>query len=126
MVLEHGRHHPRLGGPGRFEKTFGKKPTWEQTGDYSATTQDLNAVVRAGGDNGEAMVKALEGHRFNDFYARDAYIRPQDHRVTLNVYTVQVKSKAEAKEPGDYFKRTAIIPAAKAFTPLSESRCKMQ
>ena len=111
---------------GRFEKAFGKKPTWEQAGDYSATTQYLNAVVRAGGDNGEAVVKALEGHRFNDFYARDAYIRPQDHRVTLNVYTVQVKSKAEAKEPGDYFKRTAIIPAAKAFTPLSESRCKMQ
>jgi len=110
----------------RFEKAFGKKPTWEQAGNYSATTQYLNAVVRARSDNGDAVVKALEGYRFNDFYARNAYIRPQDHRVTLDVYTVQVKAKADAKEPGDYFKRTAIIPADKAFTPLSESKCKMQ
>ena len=110
----------------KFEKAFGKKPTWEQAGDYSATMQYLNAVVRAKSDNGDAVVKALEGVRFNDFYARNASIRAQDHRVLLDVYTVQVKAKSEAREPGDYFKRTAIIPAAKAFMPLSESKCKMQ
>ena len=71
------------------------------------------------------MVKALEGAKINDFYARNGTIRPQDHRVTLDVYTVQVKSKAQAKENGDYFTRLQTIPAAKAFMPLAESKCKM-
>ncbi len=108
----------------KFEKAFGKKPTWAQAGVYSATMTYLQAVARAGSDNGDAVVKALEGHRFSDFFARSAYIRPQDHRVTLDVYTVQVKPRAQAKEAGDIFTKVATIPSAKAFMPLSESKCK--
>ncbi len=108
----------------KFEKAFGKKPTWAQAGVYSATTTYLQAVARAKSDNGDAVVKALEGHRFSDFFARSAYIRPQDHRVTLDVYTVQVKAKAQAKEAGDIFTKVATIPSAKAFTPLAEVKCK--
>ncbi|MDV6375445.1 ABC transporter substrate-binding protein [Deinococcus arenicola] len=108
----------------KFEKAFGKKPTWAQAGVYSATTTYLQAVARAKSDNGDAVVKALEGHRFSDFFARSAYIRPQDHRVTLDVYTVQVKAKAQAKEAGDIFTKVATIPSAKAFAPVAETKCK--
>ena len=82
-------------------------------------------MARAKTDNGDAVVKALEGAKINDFYARNGLIRPQDHRVILDVYTVQVKSKAQSKENGDYFQRLQTIPAAKAFMPLSESKCKI-
>ncbi|MBI0444784.1 ABC transporter substrate-binding protein [Deinococcus sp. DB0503] len=109
----------------KFEKAFGKKPTWAQAGVYSATMTYLQAVARAKSDDGDAVVKALEGHRFSDFFARNAYVRPQDHRVMLDVYTVQVKPKAQAKENGDYFNKVATIPAARAFMPLSESKCRM-
>ncbi|MBB5234907.1 ABC transporter substrate-binding protein [Deinococcus budaensis] len=108
----------------KFEKSFGKKPTWAQAGVYSATMTYLNAVARAKSDGGDAVVKALEGHRFSDFYARSAYIRPQDHRVILDVYTVQVKPRSQAKEAGDIFTKVSTIPAARAFQPLSESKCK--
>ncbi|MFC3863152.1 ABC transporter substrate-binding protein [Deinococcus antarcticus] len=108
-----------------FEKAFGKKPSWAQAGVYSATMTYLQAVARAKTDNGDAVVKALEGAKINDFYARNGLIRPQDHRVILDVYTVQVKSKAQSKENGDYFQRLQTIPAAKAFMPLSESKCKI-
>ncbi|WP_027483362.1 ABC transporter substrate-binding protein [Deinococcus pimensis] len=110
----------------KFEKAFGKKPTWAQAGVYSATMQYLNAVARAKTDNSDAVVKALENYRFSDFFARSAYIRPQDHRVLLDVYTVQVKSKAESKEAGDLFKIVSRIPANRAFMPLSESKCQMK
>ncbi|ADV68644.1 ABC transporter substrate-binding protein [Deinococcus maricopensis] len=108
----------------KFEKAFKKKPTFAQAGVYSATMQYLQAVARARSDNGDAVVKALEGYRFSDFFARNAYIRPQDHRVILDVYTVQVKSRAQSKEPGDIYAKVATIPAARAFQPLSESKCK--
>ncbi|NTY01274.1 ABC transporter substrate-binding protein [Deinococcus sp. JMULE3] len=110
---------------GRFEKTFGKKPTWAQAGVYSATLQYLNAVARARSDNSDAVVRALEGHSFDDFFARNATIRPQDHRVLLDVQVVQVKGKSESKEAGDIYKRLNTIPAAKAFMPLSENKCRM-
>ncbi|AWN23486.1 branched-chain amino acid ABC transporter substrate-binding protein [Deinococcus irradiatisoli] len=109
----------------KFEKAFGKKPTWAQAGVYSAAMQYMNAVKRAKTDDSDAVVKALEGYSFSDFFARNASIRPQDHRVLLNVYTVEVKPKSQAKEPGDYFTKVATIPASKAFMPLSESKCKM-
>jgi len=41
------------------------------------------------------------------------------------VYQVQVKPKAEAKADGDYYKEINKTPADQAFTPLSESKCKM-
>ncbi|UBV42824.1 ABC transporter substrate-binding protein [Deinococcus taeanensis] len=109
----------------KFEKAFGKKPTWAQAGVYSATLQYLNAVARAKTDNGDAVVKALEGFTFDDFFARHAMIRPQDHRVMLDVHVVQVKGKSEATEPGDLYRRLNTIPAGKAFMPLSENKCKM-
>lgn len=109
----------------KFEKAFGKKPTWAQAGVYSATMTYLQAVARAKSDGGDAVVKALEGHRFSDFFARNASIRAQDHRVLLDAYTVQVKSKAQAKENGDIFTKVATIPAARAFQPLPESKCRM-
>ncbi len=109
----------------KFEKAFGKKPTFDQAAVYSAVTQYLQAVKRAKTDEGEKVVAQLEGHKFSDFFARDALIRKEDHRNILDVYQVQVKPKSEAKEDGDYYKEINKTPADQAFTPLSESKCKM-
>jgi branched-chain amino acid transport system substrate-binding protein len=108
-----------------FEKAFGKKPSWVHGGVYSAVTTYLEAVARAKTDNTEKVRAALEGYQFTDFFARNATIRPQDHRVILDVLQVEVKPKSEAKEERDYFTVIAKTPAAQAFTPLSESKCQM-
>jgi branched-chain amino acid transport system substrate-binding protein len=110
---------------GEFEKAFGKKPSWHQGGVYSAVNTYLEAVVRANSDNAEKVRAALEGYHFSDFFARNATIRPQDHRVILDVVQVEVKPKSEAKEERDYFKVVSRTPAAEAFMPLSESKCQM-
>jgi branched-chain amino acid transport system substrate-binding protein len=110
----------------RFERVTKTKPTFAHAGVYSATTQYLRAVRRVGGDNADRVVAALEGQRFTDFFARNATIRPQDHRVILDVYQVRVKPAREVKQPGDYYELLGRIPAAQAFTPLAESKCKME
>jgi branched-chain amino acid transport system substrate-binding protein len=110
---------------GEFEKAFGKRPSWHQGGIYSAVNTYLEAVARAKSDNAEEVRAALEGYHFTDFFARNATIRPQDHRVILDVVQVEVKPKSEAKEERDYFKVVSRIPAAEAFMPLSESKCQM-
>jgi len=109
----------------KFEKVAGKKPTFDQAAVYSAVTQYLEAVKRAKTDEGDKVVAQLEGHKFNDFFAHNGQIRKEDHRTILDVYQVQVKPKAEAKADGDYYKEINKTPAEQAFTPLSESKCKM-
>ena len=109
----------------KFEKAFGKKPTFDQAAVYSAVTQYLEAVKRAKTDEGDKVVAQLEGHKFHDFFAHNGQIRKEDHRTILDVYQVQVKPKSEAKGDGDYYKEIGKTAADQAFTPLSESKCKM-
>ncbi len=108
-----------------FQKAFGKKPSWVHGGVYSAVTTYLEAVARAKSDNADQVRAALEGYQFSDFFAHNASIRAQDHRVILDVLQVEVKPKSEAKEDRDYFKVISKTPAAQAFMPLSESVCHM-
>ena len=42
-----------------------------------------------------------------------------------DMYLYQVKTPAESKEPWDYYKLVATVPADKVSPPLSESTCKL-
>src|SRR5205085_194432 len=88
----------------KFEKAVGKKPSFDHAAVYSAVTTYLEAVLRAKTDDAAKVIAQLEGHKFSDFFAHDASVRKEDHRVILDVYQVEVKPKSEAKEAGDYYK----------------------
>src|SRR5713101_6130336 len=101
------------------------RPTFAHAGNYSATMQYLEAIRRAGSDDADAVVKALEGYKFNDFFIHNGQIRAEDHWVMHDAFLAQVKSKAESKEAFDYAKILNTIPADKASRPLAETGCKM-
>jgi branched-chain amino acid transport system substrate-binding protein len=101
------------------------RPTFAHAANYSATTQYLEAIKRAGSDDADAVVKALEGYKFSDFFIHNGLIRPEDHWVMHDAFLAQVKSKAESKEAFDYSKIINTIPADKASRPLAETGCKM-
>jgi branched-chain amino acid transport system substrate-binding protein len=101
------------------------RPTFAHAANYSATMQYLEAIRRAGSDDADAVVKALEGYKFNDFFIHNGLIRPEDHWVMHDAFLAQVKSKAESKEAFDYSKIINTIPADKASRPLAETGCKM-
>jgi branched-chain amino acid transport system substrate-binding protein len=102
------------------------RPTFAHAGDYSATWQYLDAVRRAGTDNADKVVGALEGYKFSDFFIRNGEIRKQDHLVVHDAYLARVKAPSEVKEPWDYVEIVSKIPAADAFKPLSQVTCKME
>jgi len=101
------------------------RPTFAHAANYSATMQYLEAIRRAGSDDADAVVKALEGYKFSDFFIHNGLIRPEDHWVMHDAFLAQVKSKAESKEAFDYSKIINTIPADKASRPLAETGCKM-
>jgi branched-chain amino acid transport system substrate-binding protein len=101
------------------------RPTFAHAANYSATIQYLEAIRRAGSDDADAVVKALEGYKFSDFFIHNGLIRPEDHWVMHDAFLAQVKSKAESKEAFDYSKIISTIPADKASRPLAETGCTM-
>jgi branched-chain amino acid transport system substrate-binding protein len=110
----------------RFTKARGEglRPTDIQASDYSATIQWLNAVKAVGSTDADKIVAYLDGKQFNDFYVHGGEWRARDHRVTHDMYVVDVIPKEQIKEPHAWFKIVQVIPPGRAFRPESQSVCK--
>jgi branched-chain amino acid transport system substrate-binding protein len=112
----------------KFQQRTKSRPSFAHAGNYSAAMQYLQAVQRAGTDDSDAVVKKLEGHAFDDVFARNAKVRAEDHRVVHDVYLAEVKPKAQVGEDWDYEKILRTIPASEAFRPATDSAsagCKL-
>jgi branched-chain amino acid transport system substrate-binding protein len=112
----------------RFQQRTKIRPSFAHAGNYSAALQYLQAAQRAGTDASDDVVKQLEGHSFDDVFARNAQVRAQDHRVIHDVYLAEVKPKSQVTEAWDYEKILRTIPAAQAFRPVADSAaagCKL-
>ncbi len=108
----------------RFAATHaGRRPTAAQAADYSATTQWLQAVQTAGTTDADAVVQVLDGHDFEDMFARHAQFRASDHAVIHDLYVVQILPSARMTEPHGWYQVLATVPAAAAFPP--NGLCKM-
>ncbi|AVH55284.1 MULTISPECIES: ABC transporter substrate-binding protein [Streptomyces] len=108
----------------RFKERTGQRPTFDHAADYSAATHYLEAVQKAGTDKAEDVSKKLDGMKFNDFFARNATLRAEDHRVVHDAYLVKVKDPAKATEDGDFTELVDTIPADEAFDKPSPD-CRM-
>ncbi|CAA9245685.1 MAG: ABC-type branched-chain amino acid transport systems, periplasmic component [uncultured Chloroflexia bacterium] len=109
----------------KFQARTETRPSFAHAGNYSAAMQYLEAIRRAGSDDADAVVEQLEGLSFNDFFARNARIRAEDHRMIHDVYLAEVKPAAEVKEEWDYIKILKTIPAEEAFKPVDQTTCNM-
>jgi len=109
----------------RFTKKMGGgvRPTDIQASDYSATTQWLNAIKAVGSTDADKLVSYLDGRQFNDFYIHGGEWRARDHRVTHEMYVVDVLPKEQIKEPHAWFKIVQTIAPGRAFRPESQSLC---
>jgi branched-chain amino acid transport system substrate-binding protein len=108
----------------RFTERTGERPTFDHAANYSAATHYLEAAQNAGTDKPDTVIEVLDGKQFTDFFARNALIRPEDHRVVHDAYLVTVKDPAKAAEDGDYTELVAKIHGEQAFDRPS-SDCQM-
>jgi branched-chain amino acid transport system substrate-binding protein len=109
----------------RFMERTGSRPTFDHAASYSAATQYLEAVQRAGTDDANTVRAELDGMEFSDFFARNAKIRAEDHRVVHDSYLVKVKAPADMEEDYDFTELVETIPADEAFRKAADSGCDM-
>jgi len=103
----------------------GKFPTMVQAGVYSGVTHYLKAVtaLKSAAD-GKAVIAQMKKTPTDDPLFGKGSIRA-DGRKVHDAYLMEVKSPAESKHPGDFYKLRATIPAAEAFRPLKDGGCPL-
>ncbi len=103
----------------------GKFPTMVQAGVYSGVTHYLKSVaaLKSAAD-GKAVVAQMKKTPTDDALFGKGEIRA-DGRKIHPAYLVEVKSPAESKHPGDFYKVQATIPANEAFRPLKDGGCPL-
>jgi branched-chain amino acid transport system substrate-binding protein len=108
----------------RFFEMTKRMPTMGDAGDYSSTLHYLKAVQAAGTDDTAAVMAKMKSMPINDMFAKNGKIR-EDGRMVHDMYVYQVKKPSESKYAWDYYKLKAVIPADKAFRPMSEGGCPL-
>ncbi|WP_064684498.1 ABC transporter substrate-binding protein [Rhizobium bangladeshense] len=106
-----------------FDRT-GKMPNMVHTGTYSAVTQYLKAVQKAGTDETEAVAKLLHEMPVDDVFGRGGTVGANG-RMIHDMYLLQVKKPADSKEPWDYFNVLATIPGKEAYIDPAKSGCDL-
>jgi branched-chain amino acid transport system substrate-binding protein len=108
----------------RYFDKMKKMPSGIQAGQYSSVYHYLSAVKATNSDDTQKVMAQMKKTPINDFFAKNGQIRA-DGRMVHDMYLAQVKKPEESKKPWDYYNIKAVIPAAEAFQPLSESRCPL-
>lgn len=108
----------------RFFERHQRMPTAPQAAVYSGVRHFLKAVAATGSDDTDTVAKWMRRNAVDDFYARGARIR-EDGKLIHPFYLIEVKKKADVKEPWDYYNVLRQVPPDEAFIPLSESECPL-
>jgi branched-chain amino acid transport system substrate-binding protein len=106
-----------------MEKT-GRMPNMVHAGTYSAVTQYLKAIDKAGTDETEAVSKLLHEMPVDDVFGRGGKVGPNG-RMIHDMYLLEVKKPSESKQAWDYFKVLATIPGDEAYIKPAESGCPL-
>jgi len=108
----------------RFFERTGKMPNMVHAGTYSAVTQYLKAIDKAGTDETEAVAKALHEMPVDDVFGRGGTVGANG-RMIHDMYLLEVKKPADSKEAWDYYNVLATIPGAEAYIDPAKSGCDL-
>jgi branched-chain amino acid transport system substrate-binding protein len=108
----------------KFMDRTGRMPNMVHAGTYSAVTQYLKAIDKAGTDETEAVSKLLHEMPVDDVFGRGGKVGPNG-RMIHDMYLLEVKKPSESKQEWDYFKVLATIPGDEAYIKPAESGCPL-
>lgn len=105
----------------RMKEITGNAPGWIAAGTYSAVSNYLDAVEKAGTDDPDAVLKVLHEMEIEDFFIQNSTMFPNG-RLIHDFHLFEVKAPSEVTDQ-DYFERIGTVPADQAFLPYSKSAC---
>lgn len=111
----------------RWQQKMGvtRPPSIVQALSYVATTHYLQAAQAAGSFEGAVVNRKMRELPITTKLIKNARIRPEDGRVIMDLYLVEVKKPAESKYPGDFYRILSTVPGEKVFVSLADSECPL-
>jgi branched-chain amino acid transport system substrate-binding protein len=100
---------------------FKRFPSYPEAGAYITARMILLGIEKAGTTDTEAVVKALEGMKYDGLTGEEE-IQAFDHQIKKKYYLLQAKAAKDIKGPGD---NAVMISYGVSVKPESESDCKM-
>jgi branched-chain amino acid transport system substrate-binding protein len=89
---------------------------------YAATTQVLEAIERAGSTDADALIKALEGHKFDGLKEGPSFFRASDHQHVQDVLV----GEAYGKELGlGHYKILTTVQGATIQQRAAQTVCRL-
>jgi len=108
----------------KYMDRTGRMPNMIQAGTYSAVTQYLKAIDKAGTDETEAVSKELHAMPVDDVFGRGGKVGANG-RMIHDMYLMEVKKPSESKQEWDYYKVLATIPGDESYIKPAESGCPL-
>ena len=104
-----------------YRAQYNETPRWWAAAEYQTSTLLFDGVRRAGSDEAPALIKALEGHKYQGLTG-DEEIRAFDHQCVKNHLLVRGKKKSAMKNADDY---CDVLSVSRAAISRSASDCKL-
>jgi branched-chain amino acid transport system substrate-binding protein len=113
-----------------FSKKYGKPPENQSWGDYNAlkiVTQSMNEIKSS--DPQKLAEHLRKGAKFDVMKSREAYFRPYDNQMMMEMYAVRAKEPAKMKDQWDIYDALGTVPAGnedlEIIGPPKDGSCKM-
>ncbi|MBC5810358.1 MAG: ABC transporter substrate-binding protein [Candidatus Eremiobacteraeota bacterium] len=85
------------------KRAKGFPPNWRQYLGLMAGENLINRIQAAGTTDGEALVKAFEGHKYDAGKSAGAYFRKCDHQAIQQTYAGEIVAKNKRRSADEYF-----------------------
>jgi len=106
----------------RFEKGFGRPPTFTNADTYEFTRHYLKAVAATHTTDADTVMKWMRANPMQMINGSTSTIR-EDGYTLRDAYTYRTKTPQESKGDWDYLKITGTVSADTIAPPLEKSTC---
>jgi branched-chain amino acid transport system substrate-binding protein len=113
-----------------FQKKYGKLPDNQSWGDYNSLKIVAQSMTETKSTDPQKLAEHLrKGAKFDVMKAREAYFRPYDNQMVMEMYAVRAKDPAKMKDQWDIYDALGAVPAAnedmEIIAPPKDGTCKI-
>ena len=113
-----------------FQQKYGKPPENQSWGDYNSlkiVAQSMNETKSADPQNLAEHLR--KGAKFDVMKAREAYFRPYDNQMIMEMYAVRAKDVSKMKDQWDIYDALGTVPGPnedmEILAPPKDGTCKI-
>jgi branched-chain amino acid transport system substrate-binding protein len=113
-----------------FQKKYGKLPDNQSWGDYNSLKIVAQSMAETKSTDPQKLAEHLrKGAKFDVMKAREAYFRPYDNQMVMEMYAVRAKDPTKMKDQWDIYDALGTVPGPnedmEVIAPPKDGSCKI-